>query len=71
MGDDNAVEDGKQLADANFDENELLGKSSNPEETYIKEIMPSKLALNLTYVESHSLFSDVKIIFRTIKKIFI
>jgi len=56
---------------AYFNENELLAKSSNPEETYINEIMPSKLALNLIYVADHSLFSDVKIILRTIKKIFI
>ena len=55
---------------AYFDENELLGKSSNPEETYVREIMPSKLALNLLYVNDHSLFSDVKIILRTIKTIF-
>lgn len=55
---------------AYFNENELLGKSSNPEETYVSEIMPSKLSLNLLYVNDHSLFSDVKIIIRTIKKIF-
>jgi len=56
---------------AYFHENELLGKSSNPEKTYISEVMPSKLALNLVYVNDHSLLSDVKIILRTIKKIFI
>ena len=55
---------------AYFDDNELLGKSSDPEETYVREIMPSKLALNLLYVNDHSLFSDVKIILRTIKTIF-
>jgi lipopolysaccharide/colanic/teichoic acid biosynthesis glycosyltransferase len=56
---------------AYFNENELLGKSSNPEETYINEVMPSKLALNLLYVNDHALSSDVKIILRTIKKIVI
>jgi len=56
---------------AYFHENELLGKSSNPEKTYISEVMPSKLVLNLVYVNDHSLLSDVKIILRTIKKIFI
>jgi len=53
-----------------FNENELLGKSSNPEETYINDVMPSKLSLNLLYIDNYSLFSDVKIILRTIKKIF-
>ena len=38
------------LASIEFiDENELLGKSSNPEETYITEIMPQKLKLNLEF----------------------
>ncbi len=52
-----------------FDENELLGKSSNPEETYIKEIMPQKLNLNLKYIAEYKLFTDVKIIFKTLMKI--
>lgn len=52
-----------------FEENELLGKSGNPEETYIKEIMPAKLNLNLRYIKEMSLLTDVKIIFRTILRI--
>jgi lipopolysaccharide/colanic/teichoic acid biosynthesis glycosyltransferase len=51
------------------DENDLLGKSENPEETYIKEIMPKKLELNLKYVQQSSLLTDIAIIFRTIVKI--
>lgn len=53
-----------------FEENELLAKSKEPEKTYIEEIMPSKLALNLAYVESHSLWGDVVIIARTAKRMF-
>ncbi|MGE0561438.1 MAG: sugar transferase [Flavobacteriales bacterium] len=53
-----------------FNENELLGKSSNPEETYIKEVMPEKLRINLKYIEEYSIFTDFKIIFKTIGKIF-
>ncbi len=52
-----------------FNENELLGESSNPEETYIKEIMQEKLKLNLNYIKGYSVFSDVKIIIKTLKKI--
>lgn len=52
-----------------FNENELLGKSNNPEETYIKEIMPEKINLNIKYIEGYHLFTDIKIIFKTIKKI--
>lgn len=52
-----------------FSENELLAKSSKPEETYINEIMPAKLALNKKYILEHSLLTDIKIIFNTFKKI--
>ena len=54
-----------------FNENEILGKSSNPEETYIQEIMPAKLALNLKYIASRGLLTDFKIILRTVKRILV
>ncbi len=52
-----------------INENDLLAASSNPEETYIKEIMPAKLALNLKYIDEQSFGVDVKVILDTIKKI--
>ena len=52
-----------------INENELLGKSDNPEKTYIEEIMPTKLQLNLTYIEQKSFGTDIKLIFKTIGKI--
>lgn len=52
------------------DENNLLSKSEDPEETYIKEIMPKKIELNLLYAYKVSLFEDIKIIFLTLLKIF-
>jgi lipopolysaccharide/colanic/teichoic acid biosynthesis glycosyltransferase len=51
-----------------FDENRLLGESENPRETYINEIMPHKLKLNEKYLENPSLSQDLKIIFKTAKK---
>ena len=51
-------------------ENELLGKAHNPEERYIKEVMPAKLQLNLKYIKEHNLLTDINIIFTTIGKIF-
>lgn len=51
-------------------ENELLAKSNQPEKTYIDEIMPAKLKLNLEYVQHNNIFVDVKIILLTIKAIF-
>lgn len=52
-----------------FSENELLAKSSDPESTYINEVMPSKLELNKKYIEEAGLLTDFKIILRTLKKI--
>ena len=46
-------------------ENDLLAKATDPEEYYIKVIMPDKLAINLEYVAHHSLWSDIRIIFST------
>ena len=37
------------------DENSLLGKSANPEETYVKEIMPHKISLNMKFIEEPTL----------------
>ena len=46
-------------------ENALLAASEDPEQTYIHEIMPDKLALNLKYIEEQSLWVDLKIILKT------
>lgn len=51
-------------------ENDILAKSDNPEQTYINEVMPAKLKLNLRYINEMSLKTDLKIIFGTIFKIF-
>lgn len=55
---------------AYFDENELLAQSSNPRQTYIDEVMPAKLKLNLEYIENRSFGEDLRIVFRTIGRIF-
>ncbi len=52
-----------------FNENELLAKSSDPEQTYIKEVLPAKLALNKKYISEAGVRTDLRIIFRTLTKI--
>jgi len=52
-----------------IDENRILGQAEDPEKTYIEEIMPKKLSLNLEYIEKQSFLFDLKIIFSTIGKI--
>ncbi len=54
---------------AYINENEVLEKSSNPQKTYIEEIMPEKLALNQKYIQEKSFFTDLNIIIKTLLKI--
>ncbi|MEQ1733398.1 MAG: sugar transferase [Bacteroidia bacterium] len=54
---------------AYFDENEILAKSTNPDEDYINVIMPAKLALNMQYIQQQGIATDVKIILNTLAKI--
>lgn len=51
-------------------ENEILGKSDNPELTYINQIMRDKIRINMEFAESNkSLWGSIKIILLTIKAI--
>lgn len=52
-------------------ENKMLGESDNPEETYLKEMMPRKLELNLEYVRSASFITDLKLILKTFRKVYL
>ena len=52
-------------------ESDLLGKADDPENFYIREIMPKKLELNLNYLKSQSIISDIKIILNTLFKVVI
>jgi lipopolysaccharide/colanic/teichoic acid biosynthesis glycosyltransferase len=55
---------------AYFDENRLLGESSDPQKTYIEEIMPAKLELNKKYLANPTISHDIKIILLTVKHVF-
>lgn len=46
-------------------ENELLGKAEDPEQYYIDVVMQEKIKLYLEYVEHHSFWYDIKLIFQT------
>lgn len=46
-------------------ENELLEQADDPDKYYVEVVMQDKLRLNLEYVEHHSFFFDIKLIFRT------
>ena len=46
-------------------ENELMEKADNPEKYYIEVIMQEKIKLYLEYVEKHSFWYDLGLIFKT------
>lgn len=50
-------------------ESEVLKNSSDPEKTYLEDILPEKVKLGLEYAEKANLATDLKIIFITIARI--
>jgi lipopolysaccharide/colanic/teichoic acid biosynthesis glycosyltransferase len=52
-----------------YDENRLLGESDNPRETYINEIMPTKIEINRKYINNPTLSEDLKIVWMTFLKV--
>lgn len=48
------------------DEAELLKGAKSPDETYVKDILPKKMAYNLEYIENCSLLYDIKVMFKTV-----
>lgn len=51
------------------DENALLGKASDPEKTYVEEILPIKLRYYEKYLAEQSLLIDSKIILMTLARL--
>jgi lipopolysaccharide/colanic/teichoic acid biosynthesis glycosyltransferase len=54
----------------NFHESEILKGSLDPEKTYQEKIRPEKIKLQMEYVKNRSFFLDLKIIIKTIIKLF-
>jgi len=52
-----------------IDENTLLAQADDPDKTYIEQIMPAKIALNMRYITHPTLGEYIKIILLTISKI--
>ncbi len=53
-----------------FEENKLLAASEDPKKTYIDVVMPSKLAINLAYLEKRTFLTDLTVVGKTILRIF-
>ncbi len=52
-------------------ENEILNNKSDPEEYYIKYLVPQKIRLNLIYINNYNVKTYFLIIFKTIKSVFL
>lgn len=51
-------------------EERLLAASPDPEEAYIREVLPAKLAIDLHYVETRTFAGDLAILGRTLTAVF-
>ncbi len=48
------------------DENEILGRASDPDQAYINEVLPIKLKYYVEYVHTRSFLGDIYLILRTL-----
>jgi lipopolysaccharide/colanic/teichoic acid biosynthesis glycosyltransferase len=48
-----------------FEENKLLAKSRDPERTYLEEIMPNKIRINLKYQLTATVWRDLGVVWKT------
>lgn len=52
------------------DESALLGQSGDPEEEYVRRILPDKIRLAKAYIRQSSLAFDLRLILQTLQKVF-
>lgn len=55
----------------NSNEGAILAGSTDPDKDYMEKIRPEKIRLQLKYVQEMSLWTDIRIIFLTLKTIFV
>ncbi len=48
------------------DESRVLARATDPEQAYIQEVLPHKLALAAQYVDQSSVWLDIRLILRTV-----
>lgn len=58
------------LASVEYRSEEKILQGDDWEKLYIEKVMPEKLALDLRYIENQSLWSDIKIILKTLLSLF-
>ena len=51
------------------DEAELLSGAENPDDVYVNIVLPEKMKINLEYLESFTIWEDIRIMFETVKSV--
>ena len=52
------------------DEAAVLEQSENPEEEYLRRVLPDKINLSKEYISRSSFFFDLTLILKTVRKLF-
>jgi len=52
------------------DEAAVLGHCNNPQEEYLRHVLPDKINLNKEYISRSSFFFDLTLILKTVRKLF-
>lgn len=52
-----------------FEENRLLANAKDPQRTYIEEIMPEKIRINLAYQANATIWKDLGVVWKTLLRI--
>ncbi|MCF8269928.1 MAG: sugar transferase [Crocinitomicaceae bacterium] len=48
-----------------FEENKLLANAADPQQTYLEEIMPAKIRINLDYQAKATVWTDLGVVWKT------
>lgn len=48
------------------DEDELLNSAADPDETYVRDVLPAKMFYNLAAIKRFGFFNDIKVMFMTV-----
>lgn len=51
------------------DEEKLLSSAEDADRVYVRDVLPEKMKYNLAYIKNFGFFSDIKLMFKTVKEV--
>lgn len=51
------------------DEEKLLSSAEDADRVYVRDVLPEKMKYNLAYTKNFGFFSDIKLMFKTVKEV--